>query len=223
MDEISFGPKREFRLPSGRWLVVAAAVLVIAFATVIITSGGSARRPPRAPRPSIAASAPSPSPTAAAGTFLRTCADANWGQLESKWQAGSFKAGPLWFVADRREGYVHDGSFRQLARRPYNGTKGDAMIIEVANGSTVTMKPTPKARSYFRFVDGFNGPNPNDLPAGETGFTLSACPRGKAGPNGQVTDFYLGYMFKATRPAMVDIRTRAATRPIRVIFTYPGG
>ena len=226
LDEISFGPKRDFRLPSRRWLVVAAAAVLITIATLIITcgggGGGGARRVPRSPGPSIAAAVPSPSATAAPGTLLLTCDGANWGRLESNWQAGSFKAGPLWFVSGRHDGYVHHGTVGMLAQRPYDGIKGTVMIMEVANGSTVTMKPAPAARSYFRFIYGFNGPSPNNLPAGDTGFTFSACPRGEAGPNGQVTDFYLGFVFKAARPATVDIWTRASARPIRVIFTYPG-
>ena len=96
------------------------------------------------------------------------------------------------------------------------------MIVEVASGATATLQPAPGAKSYFRFVDGFNGPSPNYLPARDTGFTFSSCPRGQAGPNGHVTDFYLGFVFKAARPATVDIRTRASARPIRVTFTYPG-
>ena len=223
MDEISFGPKRDFRWPSRRWLVLAAAAVLIAvIVTVIITTGGGARRAPRSPGPSIATAVPSPSATAAHGALLLTCDGANWGRLESNWRAGSFRAGPLWFVSGRRDGYVHDGSFGLLAQRPFEGIKGSVMIMEVANGSTVTMKPAPAARSYFRFIYGFNRPSPKYLPAGDTGFTFSACPRGEAGPNGQVTDFYLGFVFKAARPAMVDIWTRPSARPIRVIFTYPG-
>ena len=42
MDEISQGPKRDFRLPSGRWLMLATAVaLAVAFATVDVFNGGS--------------------------------------------------------------------------------------------------------------------------------------------------------------------------------------
>ena len=223
MDEISFGPERDFRLPSRRWLVVAAAAALIASITAaVIASGGRTRRAPPSPGRSIAAAVPSRSPTAATGTLLRSCDDANWGQLEPNWQQVSFKAGPLWFVSDRHDGYVHHGNFRQLARRRYDGIRYGVMIVEVANGVTATMKPTPEAHSNFRFVDGFNGPSPNNLPAGDTGFTLSSCPRGQAGPNGHVTDFYLGFVFNAARPAMVDIWTRASARPIRVTFTYPG-
>jgi len=129
----------------------------------------------------------------------------------------SFKAGPVRFYNAGQGGYVHDTGWLS-----YRGMKIGVMITEVADGSTVTMKPTSHARTYFQFVDGFNGPRPNYLPAGDSGFTLSACPRGEAGPNGPVTDFYLGFVFKAARPARVNIWTGTSARPIRVIFTYPG-
>src|SRR5215472_5040232 len=168
MDEISFGPRRDFRLPSRRWLVVAAAAALIAsIATVIITGGSGTGRAAGSPGPSVAAAVPSRSPAAALGTLLRTCTDANWGQLESGWRSGSFKAGPLWFVLGRHS-YVHHGGFRPLAQRRYHGIKDGVMIVEVANGATAIMKPAPVAKPYFRFVDGFNGPSPSYLPARET-------------------------------------------------------
>jgi len=94
------------------------------------------------------------------------------------------------------------------------------MIVELASGSTVVMKVAPEARSYFRFLDGF-GPNVGyKLPNGDTGFTFIACPRGEAGPNGHVTDFYLGFSSKAGSRAPVDLWTsRSSPRPIRVVFT----
>jgi hypothetical protein len=162
---------------------------------------------------------------AAPGTMLLTCNDANWGQLESNWRAVSLKAGPLWFVGAReKDGYAHHSSYR-MHRHPdhaYRGLRGEVMIVEVADGATVTMKPVPPARPYFRFYSGFNGPSPYNLPAGDTGFTFSACPRSEAGPNGQVTDFYLGYAIKAGQAAAVDIWTRPSARPIQVIITCPG-
>ena len=160
---------------------------------------------------------------AAAGTMMLTCNDANWGQLQSNWRSGSLKEGPLWFVSGRRDGYVHDSSF-QMRGPSSSGARSrgdDVMIVEVANGATVTMKPAPAARSYFHFVDGFNGPSPYTLSAGDTGFTFSGCPRDDTGPNGHVTDFYLGFFITAGRAAPVDIWPRPAARPIRVIFTCP--
>jgi len=209
-------------LPSRRWLVVAAAVVIIASTVALIVTKGRARHAPHRPSPSIAAAVPKPSPTAAPGTVLLTCDSATAGSLGSHWRAGSFRAGPLWFVSGRRDGYVHDSRYRMQARSRYRGVKFGVMIIEVANGATVTMEPAPGARDYFRFVDGFDGPSPNYLPAPDIGFTLSACPRRTSGPSGRVTDFYLGFVFTAAaNPALVDIRPRNSARPIRVIFTYP--
>ena len=213
--------RRHRRRVMGGYVAVAAA-LVLAVPPIGHALRGRAL--PGTPSAGSSTSAGSPAraaPAAAPGTLLVTCADANWGQLQSNWRANSFKAGPLWFVNGRQDGYVHDGSFRPVAA-PYHGVKRGVMIMEVADGSTVTMKPASGADPHFRFVDGFNGPAPNYLPAGDVGFTFSACPRGDAGPNGPVTDFYLGFSFNSARPALVDIRTRAPARPIRVIFTYPG-
>ncbi len=110
MDEISQGPKRDFRLPSSRWLVVvAAAGLIAVIATLVLTGGGGRHAAARPPSGSTALAAPSP--TAAPGTVLLTCDSANWGQLASNWRAGSLKAGPLWFVYGRQQGYVHDSGW----------------------------------------------------------------------------------------------------------------
>ena len=154
--------------------------------------------------------------------MVLTCQDANWGQLQSNWRAVSAKEGPLWFVFGRRDGYVHASTFRTAGHSSAPVIRGDdVMVVEVANGATVTLKPASVARSYFHFVDGFNGPSPNVLPAGDTGFTFAACPRADVGPNGHVTDFYLGFSIKAGRAAPVDIWPGPDARPIRVIFTCP--
>src|SRR6266851_5413539 len=61
LDELNIGPKKDFRLPSPRWFVVAAAAgLVAVTATLIATSGGG-RHVPRPPGPSTVAAAPAPS------------------------------------------------------------------------------------------------------------------------------------------------------------------
>jgi hypothetical protein len=220
LDEISQGRKRDFRLPSGRWLVVvAAAGLIAVIATLVLTGGGGRHAAARPPSGSTALAAPSP--TAAPGTVLLTCDSANWGQLASNWRAGSLKAGPLWFVYGRQLGYVHDGGWHGAGRvmqRP-GKLEGAVMIVEVTSGSTVVVKPAAEARSYFRFVDGFGPGADYKLPAGDTGFTFVACPRGSAGPNGQVTDFYLGFSIEAGRAAPVEVWPSAMPRPIRVIFT----
>jgi hypothetical protein len=95
------------------------------------------------------------------------------------------------------------------------------MIVEVATGSTAVIEPAAAARSYFHFVDGYSPGGYDQLPAGDTGFTLAACPRGTPGLNGAVTDYYLGFSIKPGRAALTDVWTPAGPNPIRVIFTCP--
>lgn len=223
MDEISQGPVRDSRLPSGRWLAVVAAAGLIAVITTLVLSGGGGRHAVSPPGAPAALAAPGPSPTAAPGTVLLTCDSANPGQLGPNWRAGSLRAGPLWFVGDRQLGFAHDGGWPGADRAVHRPGKSHfvVMIVEVTSGSTVVMKPAAAARSYFRFVDGFGSGTGYQLPAGDTGFTFAACPRGTPGPNGQVTDFYLGYSIETGRAAPVEILPSAMSRPIRVIFTCP--
>lgn len=223
LDRVYRRHRRHRRRALAGYLAVAAAVV---FAIPLAGHEMSGRESPRGPAPGVSstpgrANASRAAPAAAPGTLLLTCNDANWGQLPSNWRVASLHAGPLWFVFGRHDGWVHDGSFRLTGHSSqlYGSITGGVMIVEVADGSTVTMRPEREALAYVRFFDGFNGPNPNDLPAGDTGFTFSACPRGHAGPNGPVTDFYLGFSIKAGRAAPVDISTRASVLPIRVIFT----
>jgi hypothetical protein len=95
------------------------------------------------------------------------------------------------------------------------------MIVEVTTGSTAVIKPAAPARSYFHFVNGYGPDSGNQLPAGDTGFTFAACPRGTSGSNGAVTDFYLGFSIEPGHAALADVRSPAMPRPIRVIFTCP--
>jgi hypothetical protein len=224
LDEISQGPKRDFRLPSGRWLMlVIAAGLVAALATVVLTGGGG-RHAAAAPKGTAPLAARAPSPTAVPGTVLLTCDSANGGPLGPHWRARSLRAGPLWFVYGREQGYVHYGGWQAAGRVTTRSGKRrtGVMIIGVTSGSPVVMKATTAAWPYFRFVDGFGSVADNKRAAGEPGFTFVACPRGSGGPRGQVTDFYLGFSIEAGRAAPVEVWPSAVARPIRVIFTCPG-
>ena len=222
MDEISFGPKHDFRLPPGRWLAATVAIaLAAATVALIMTSGG--RRVHRPQSPVAAVPVPTRAAAGAPGTLLLTCESANWGRLGKGWRAASLKVGPLWLVGGH-----------QFAHRPSRGAQGSVpvtprsrrpsgsvMIVEVNDGSTVIMKAAAKAARFFHFVDGFDGPAGNPLPAGDTGFTLRSCPKGDNGPNGSVTDFYLGFYADGASAALVDIQSSVSPRPIRLIFTSP--
>jgi hypothetical protein len=223
LDEISQGPKSDSRLPAGRWFVGVAAVALAAVIATLVLSEGGGRHAVSTPGGPTALTAPGPSPTAAPGTVLLTCDSANRGQLGPDWRAGSLRAGPLWFVDGRQLGYAHFGGWPDADRAVHRHGKFHfvVMIVEVMTGSTVVMKPTAAARSYFRFVDGFSPGAGHQLPARDTGFTFAACPRGTPGPNGQVTDFYLGYSIETGRAARVEVQPLAMPHPIQVILTCP--
>lgn len=224
MDEISHGPERDFRLPSGRWLLPAAAAGVLAVAAalaVAVIGGHQGARPPR--------------PAGAPGTFLLTCDSANWNQLNPDWRSWSLRVGPLWFVNSGQSGYVRSGGSPATAGRDTAGTvTGSAgsgtdavMLLEIAAGSTVVMKAAPGTQSYFRFLSSFGAgtayPLPSGLPSGDTGYTFVACPRKHVGPNGRLTDFLLGFSIDAGRTAPVEIWTSASSRPVWVTFAAPAG
>lgn len=224
LDEISQEPKRDFRLPSWRWLVAAAAACVIAATAALVVTGGGRHHAAASPGTSALPSARGRSPAAAPGTVLLTCASATRGQLGPDWRAQSLRAGPLWFADSRQTGYVHNGVPRTAAHATQRPGLDHlvVMIVEVASGSTVVMKPAASARSYLRFVNGFHPGGSNQLPAGDSGFTFVSCPRGHAGANGRVTDFYLGFSIQAGHAAGVEVWPSASSRPIRVTFTCPG-
>jgi hypothetical protein len=222
LDEIGHGPTRDFRPPAARWLAVAAAVGLAAAITTLVMTGGGGRHPvsPHGRRP---LAVPALSPTAAPGTVLLTCGAAAEGSLGSHWRAGSVRAGPLWFIGGRQLGYVRYGRPQGAGRaiQGHGRLHLIVMIVEVKFGSTVVLKPTPEARAYFQFVDGFRPGGGNELPTGDTGFTLVSCPRGYARPSGQVTDFYLGFSIQAGRSAPVQVWPSALSGPIWVTFSCP--
>jgi hypothetical protein len=223
LDVISQGPKRDFRLPSGRWLAVLAVTgLIGAVVALVLTGGGGHAASPARHQAALAAPAPPP-PSAVPGTVLLTCDSAVPGQLGLNWRAMSLRAGPVWFVDGRQLGYVHeDGRYAATTAAPVHGKSGFAvMIVEVTTGSTAVLKPAAAAQSYFHFVDGYSPAGYDQLPGGDTGFTLAACARGTSGFNGAVTDFYLGFSIETGRAAPVDVRSPAMSHPIHVIFTCP--
>jgi hypothetical protein len=195
--------------------------LIAAVIALILTGGGNRAVPPTG-RPSALA-APAPSPSAVPGTILLTCDAASPGQFDPNWRAASLRAGPVWFVDGRQLGYVHEDGWQAAAPAvPVHGRfQFVVMIVEVTTGSTAIIKPEAAARRYFHFVDGYSDAGYDQLPAGDTGFTLAACPPGTPGFNGAVTDFYLGFSIQPGRAAPVDVRSPAMPQPIRVILTCP--
>jgi hypothetical protein len=193
--------------------------LIAAVIALVLTGGGNRAVPPTG-RPSALAA---PSPSAVPGTILVTCDAASPGQFDPNWRAASLRAGPVWFVDGRQLGYVHEDGWQAAAPAvPVHGRfQFVVMIVEVTTGSTAIIKPEAAAGRYFHFVDGYSDAGYDQLPAGDTGFTLAACPAGTPGFNGAVTDFYLGFSIQPGRAAPVDVRSPAMPHPIRVILTCP--
>jgi len=189
---------------------------------VLVLTGGDHHAVSPTGRPTALA-APALSPSAVPGTVLLTCDSAAPGQLVGpNWRAASLQAGPVWFVDARQLGYVHeDGWHADPAVPVHSRFQFVVMIVEVTTGSTAVIKPEAAAGRYFHFVDGYIPASYDQLPAGDTGFTLAACPRGTPGFNGAVTDFYLGFSIEPGRAAPVDVSSPGIPHSTHVIFTCP--
>jgi hypothetical protein len=227
LDVISQGPKREPRLPARRWLAVPAAIGLIAGVIALALTGGgkhagSRSAPPATPATTAPAplAAPLPHPAAAPGTVLLGCDSATPGQLAPDWRTASLRAGPVWFVDGRQIGYVHENAWHSATAAGHGTLQFVVMIVEVTTGATAVIKPEAAATRHFHFVAGYS-PAGSQLPAGDTGFTLAGCPPGSLGPNGAVTDFYLGFATEPGWAAPVDVSSPGMPRPIRLIFTCP--
>lgn len=130
-DEISQGPEREPLLllpPLPRWppeiaaFWVMAGVLAVASVLVIadIVTGHRPPSPVPSAKPSISYSTivvsggldgagGSVSVSGSLGNSLVHCDEDSWWHLGPNWQSDSLRAGPLWFVGAREEGYLRPG------------------------------------------------------------------------------------------------------------------
>jgi len=75
LDEISQGPKRDPRPPSGRWLAAAAAAGLIAAAITLLVTSTTPARPgasPRSPGTGTVTALPAPSPVPAGASLQLT-------------------------------------------------------------------------------------------------------------------------------------------------------
>ena len=124
MDEINIGPKHEFRLPSGPYLLVAAAVVLIAATATLVTIGGG--RP--LPRKQGSAAFP----------VVFTCDQTSNPPLKPR--RGDLVVGPLWFI-NARDSVGPKGA----GPNPPHEYK---YPIGVRPGATVTMMIAPRARGH---------------------------------------------------------------------------
>ena len=157
---------------------------------------------------------------APAGSSAGVC-PASVGALVSNWRDSSLRAGPVWFAYARSQGYVHLGG-SPGDHRGSGQLEVGVMIIEVDYGSrAVVLTVDPGARSYFRFLNGFNNSSGSyPISTGLTRLTLVSCPAGTPpGDNGSVSDYYLGFVIKIGSDALVSVRASPTARPIPLVFT----
>ena len=103
------------------------------------------------------------------------------------------------------------------------------MIIAVANGHTAVVSAAPQTRGRFRFLAGFNPDGkPYTLAEGAPGLTLAGCPPAPARSTGLpeadapgLTMFWQGYVTGLRGCIPLDVRSPAASRPIRVTVAAP--
>jgi hypothetical protein len=216
--------------------VTTACVAVVAFglAGTLVTrgvlaspgGGGPAAGGPAATGQAVVPSAtPATTVTAAPGTVLRDCQSNNSGTLGSDWKAHSVQAGPVWFI------YVRPGSTPSPSHRLATGRVDvNAMIIAVSNGRTAVVTAARALGGRFRFLAGVSAGQRSTLAQGAPGLTLAGCPA----PGPQVarlpaidapglTMFWEGYVTDLRGCISLQVRTSAASQPIRVTVAPAGG
>jgi hypothetical protein len=149
-------------------------------------------------------------PSAAPGTVLSGCNNANLGAIGLHWRAGAVhEAGPLWLI-----GGGHSSGRSAPARiRLYVAI---VVLDRLTPGSVVVVRVAPTDRHNLRFL---YGPSDSMTPQtphlkhpmrrGETGVTFVACSR----PN---TNYYGGYFVRGARCVPVLVWVPGRARPIHI-------
>jgi hypothetical protein len=201
-------------------VLVAAVVAVLVFVVADSLGAGSADSGHSAYSSIVVPQGSVPLSHAAPNTVLLTCKQANWGQLPTDWRSQSLVVGSSWLVYARQLRYASYGQ-RTFSNASAPASLGlQPLIVEVNYGSTTILKVASQSRSFFRFVSGFNAAQAYNLPNGDVGFTLVGCPRTfPPGPNGNVTDFSIGYfMASKDRAATVEATDAPSGRTRTVYF-----
>jgi hypothetical protein len=197
---------------------VAAAAIAVPLATSGILAGP-------APTTATSPAAPTGTPAAAPGTVLRDCQSSNGGTMSSNWQADSVHAGPVWFIFMRPKNTA-SSSQRLVAGKLTSA----AMAIAISNGRTAVVTAVPATKGRYRFLAHFNNDgSPYTLAEGAPGLTLVGCPVSPAGTGIPASDapgltiFWEGYVTDLRGCIPLEVRTSAASEPIRVILPAAAG
>jgi len=214
------------------WRVGAASLAAVAVAGIAVPVGArevSGRPAPAAASPagaspagaSPAGASPTGTPTAAPGTVLRDCQSSDGGTVSPDWQESSVHAGPVWFIFMRPKNASHPLASGKLT--------ASAMVIAIANGKTAVVTAGPATAGRYRFLATFNNEGrPYTMAEGAPGLTLGGCPAGPAGTNipksyaPGLTMFWEGYVTDLRGCIPLEVRTSAASAPVRVTISGPG-
>ena len=209
--------------------MACAAVVVFGVGGTLVSRGvldGPAGSGPASSGPASTGPAvlpPAAPVTAVTGTVLRDCQSSNNGTLGPGWKALSVHAGPVWFIYARPRGAPPSGH-----RLSAGKVAGSAMVIAIDNGRTAVVSAAPQIRGRFRFLAGFNASGrPYTLAEGAPGLTLAGCPPVPAGTGipetyaPGLTMFWEGYVTGLRGCIPLEVRSRAASTPIRVTVAAP--
>jgi hypothetical protein len=201
------------------WRVGAASLAAVAVAGIAVPVGArevSSRPAPAAASP--AAASPTGTPTAAPGTVLRDCQSSNGGTVSPNWQESSVHAGPVWFIFMRPK-----NASQRLASGKLTAS---AMAIAITNGKTAVVTAGPATAGRYRFLATFNNDGePYTMAEGAPGLTLAGCPAGTNIPASYapgLTMFWEGYVTDLRGCIPLEVRTSAASQPIRVTISGAG-
>lgn len=199
------------------WRVGAVSLAAVAVAGIAVpvgareVSGGPGR----------AAASPTATPTAAPGSVLRDCQSSEGGTVSANWQESSVHAGPVWFIFMRPK-----NAGQRLASGKLTAS---AMAIAIANGKTAVVTAGPATAGRYRFLATFNSDGrPYTMTEGAPGLTLAGCPAGPARTDIPVsfapglTMFWEGYVTDLRGCIPLEVRTSAASAPIRVTISGSG-
>jgi hypothetical protein len=234
-DEISYGPKREFRLPTppgppGLWKAAAIVAALIVATGVFAANRLGGSRMGSAPRASAAVAtlgltgppllpAPGPPPyplVAAQGTMLIGCDPAVSELLAPHWRDRSLRIGPLWFVAARKLGYVRAGrasgaGLTSAGRAAAAGTAPDRdvrVLVHVDAGPVVVLRAAAETWPHFKFLGGQAGAEASRYPPPTVrGLTFVPCPRAGAAPADTVGFYQFDFSIAAGYSAAVEVLT----------------
>ena len=167
MDEISQGPKRDFRLPFGRWLVAAAAAGLIAAAAVLVVTGAGGRQAAlRAGAPSVLPTPPPLAATVLARIPLPVSQSSNMTLLGSTAWISDWSTGKVVGVDLPTRRIIRTLHIRGQQDGPVSMTSGAAAVwaldlsgsllrIDAATGITTKRVPVRGQSTDVAYGDGF--------------------------------------------------------------------